>query len=340
MNAASAVPDAVQSRRYRVPNGAGWDLALVRTWHAERLDPSRKPVLIVPGYGMNSFIFSFHPHGVSLEGYFVEAGFETWRVDLRAQGDSVCTGGNDDFSLSDLALTDLGAALDAVLANTGTHCDRVDVIGASLGGTLMFIQAVANPLHHMASLVSMGGPVRWVKIHPVLRIAFASPRLAGSLRFRGTRRLAEFALPLIARHAPGVLSIYMNPEISDVSAAREMVKTVEDPNRFVNKQIAHWFHDRDLFVRGLNVSEALERIENPVLCVVANRDGIVPPEVARFPFERVASRDKSLLEVGDASMAVAHADLFISNEAHRRVFEPIATWLRDPSTAPRSLGPA
>ncbi len=340
MNASLATPDAVQSRRYRVPNGAGWDLALVRTWHSERLDPTRKPVIIVPGYGMNSFIFSFHPRGVSLEGYLVEAGFETWRVDLRAQGDSVSTGGTDDFSLEDLALTDLGAALDAVLANTGTKSDRVDVIGASLGGTLMFMHAVANPSHHMASMVSMGGPVRWVKIHPLLKIAFASPRLAGSLRFRGTRKLAEFALPIIARHAPSVLSIYMNPEISDVSAAREMVKTVEDPNRYVNKQIAHWFHDRDLFVRGVNISEGIERIQNPVLCVVANRDGIVPPEVARFPFERVASRDKSLLEVGDSAMAVAHADLFISNEAHRRVFEPIASWLRSPSAAPRHLVPA
>ena len=332
--------NTVQSKRYRVPNGAGWDLSLIRTWNTERVDLTRKPVLIVPGYGMNSFIFSFHPRGLSLEGYLVEAGYETWRVDLRAQGDSTSTGGTDDFSLEDLALTDLGAALDAVRANTATQHDKVDVIGASLGGTLMFIHAVINPAHHMASLVSMGGPVRWVRIHPLLRIAFSSPRIAGALRFRGTRQLAGIALPIIAKVAPSLLSIYMNPEISDLTAAREMVKTVEDPNRFINRQIAHWFHDLDLTIRGVNVSTGLSTVKNPVLCVLANRDGIVPPEVAAFPFDHVGSKDKAVLEVGDHTMAVAHADLFVSNEAHRRVFEPIATWLRDPSAAPRHLGPA
>ncbi len=330
----------VESRRYRVANGDGWDLALVRTWHRERWDRARKPVLIVPGYGMNSFIFSFHPNGLSLEGYLVDAGFETWRVDLRAQGESVSTGGGDNFALEDLALTDLGAALEAVVANTETGHDTVDVIGASLGGTLMFIHAVARENHRMASLVSMGGPVRWVSVHPALRVAFSSPSLVGAVRFRGSRKLAELALPLIARFAPSALSIYMNPEISDVTAARDMVKTVEDPNRFVNKQIAHWFRDRDLVVAGRNVSESLRNITNPLLCIVANRDGIVPADVASFPFERVASRDKSLLEVGDHTVAVAHADLFVSREAHRRVFEPLARWLLDPSRAPRHLGPA
>jgi hypothetical protein len=44
--------------------------------------------------------------------------------------------------------------------------------------------------------------------------------------------------------------------------------------------------------------------------------------------------------VGDETMAVAHADLFVSNDAHRHVFEPIARWLRDPAAAPRQLGTA
>jgi pimeloyl-ACP methyl ester carboxylesterase len=341
VNAARARKDTVQSERFRVPNGAGWELSLVRTWDTERLDRKRRAVLIVPGYGMNSFIFSFHPSGLSLEGYLVDAGFETWRVDLRAQGDSVSIGGTDDFSLEDLALTDVTAAIEAVRANSRVeNRDRIDVIGASLGGTLVFIQAVANPQHRMESIVSIGGPVRWVKIHPFLKTVFASPRMIGALRFKGSRKLAEFALPVLARYAPSALSIYMNPEISDVTAAREMVKTVEDPNRFVNRQIAHWFRDRDLVVRGRNISEGLATIENPVLCVVANRDGIVPAEVAAYPFDVVASKHKAILEVGDHTVAVAHADLFVSNEAHRRVFEPIARWLRDPAAAPQRLGPA
>jgi hypothetical protein len=37
---------------------------------------------------------------------------------------------------------------------------------------------------------------------------------------------------------------------------------------------------------------------------------------------------KKLLQVGAPELAMAHADLFISNEAQIRVFEPIAEWLR------------
>jgi hypothetical protein len=39
--------------RFKVPNGHGWLMALRRVVHPTRLDRSRAPVLIVPGYGMN-----------------------------------------------------------------------------------------------------------------------------------------------------------------------------------------------------------------------------------------------------------------------------------------------
>src|SRR5579883_2044374 len=103
------------TREYLVPNGDGWLLSLTQSWEPERLVPGRRPVLIVPGYGMNSFIFSYHPHGPSLEGSLAAAGFEVWRADLRGQGPSQRDGGSDDFGLADLALTDLPAAIAAAL---------------------------------------------------------------------------------------------------------------------------------------------------------------------------------------------------------------------------------
>src|SRR5262249_2742551 len=93
---------------HTIPNGDGWHLSLFQTWDDRRFVPGRRPVLIVPGYGMNSFIFSFHPRGLSLEGYLAHAGFEVWRVDMRGQGRSRSVGGGDEYGLEDLALTDLG----------------------------------------------------------------------------------------------------------------------------------------------------------------------------------------------------------------------------------------
>lgn len=312
--------------RHLVPNGDGWLLSLTQTWDPDRLDPKLRPIVIVPGYAMNSFIYSYHPNGVSLEGYLCEAGFEVWRGDLRAQGESMSTGGREDFAIEDLALTDVGVVLRAVLERTRSRCDAVDVLGGSLGGTLIFAHAALRPDHRMRTMVCIGSPVRWVKVHPALKVAFVSPTLVGLVRLKGTRKLASIALPLIAKFTPWLLSIYMNPEITDTSAAREMAKTVEDPNRHINRQIAQWMHDRDLVIDGVNLSEALARMENPLLDVLAMGDGIVPPETAAWPFHQIGSRAKKLVEVGSKTMSMAHADLFVSREAHLRVFQPVRDW--------------
>ncbi len=73
---------------------------------------------------------------------------------------------------------------------------------------------------------------------------------------------------------------------------------------------------------------------HPLLCVVANGDGIVPPETARSPYTLSGTRDKALLEVGDRAHRFAHADLFIARDAHARVFDPIAAWLSGPRALP------
>jgi hypothetical protein len=172
----------------------------------------------------------------------------------------------------------------------------------------------------MGSMVAMGSPVRWVRIHPILRAAFSWPMLVGAIPVKGTRRFAELALPHLVRRLPWLLSIYLNPSITDTDAAREMVKTVEDPNRHINREIARWIRDRDLVLRGINVSEALPQMKNPLLCVVANGDGIVPRATAEFPYARIGATSKRLLEVGSEAVSMAHADMFVSNEAHARVF--------------------
>lgn len=326
-----------ETRSHAVTTPDGWTLALHHAWDPTRLRAGRRPLLIVPGYGMNSFIFSYHPRGWSMEGWLVERGFEVFRVDLRAQGDARFAGPpaqQERFSLEDLALTDLGASIAATLEHTQGGRDRVDVIGASLGGTFAYAHAALDPAHRIGSIVAIGSPVRWVSIHPVLAAAFHWPALVGQMRLRGTRRLAELLLPQLARFLPWSLSVYMNPSITEISAAREMVRTVEDPNRFVNRQIARWIVDRELRLRRsdgvrVDVGAALASVDVPLLCVVANGDGIVPIDTARWPHDVIGSRDRKLLFVGDEEVRLAHADLFVSNEAHRRVFEPLSRWLEE-----------
>lgn len=313
--------------QFLVDNRAGWRLAMSRTAPSAKAPAAARPVLIVPGYGMNSYIFGFHPRGPSMVECLAARGLEVWTVDLRGQGRSIRARGNNRYGMADLAVEDLGAALAHVVANTRTGATSVDVIGCSLGTALMFAHVACVPGAPVHALVSMAGLVTWKGAHPVVRFAFGSPRLVGLMRMRNTRQLARFALPVVARVAPSLLSVYLNEQSTDLTQAAKMVQTVEDPHPVINREIAEWIKRGDLVVRGVNVSERLSAMTNPFFCVVANDDGIVLPVTSRHTYDAIGSDTKRLLLVGDPDQPIAHADLFLCNGAQERIFAPVADFL-------------
>ena len=44
---------------------------------------------------------------------------------------------------------------------------------------------------------ALRAPLRWVDVHPLMRVAFASPAVAAKLRLSGTRNAVRSAVPLI-----------------------------------------------------------------------------------------------------------------------------------------------
>lgn len=319
------------SEKFYVDNRAGWRLAMARYRADTGKDPKGRPVLIVPGYGMNSFIFSFHPNGPSMVECLAARGLEVWTVDLRGQGRSIRAKGSSRYSMGDLAVDDLSAAIDHVLSRTLiTGADKVNLIGCSLGTALTFAHcAIMGETARVHAIVSMAGLVTWREAHPIVKLAFGSPTMAGFMRVKNTRRIARLALPVIARLAPGLMSVYLNERSTDLSQAARMVQTVEDPHPVLNREIAEWIARGDLVVRGVNVSKHLPSMEHPFFCVVANADGIVMPATSRHTFDAIGSTKKELLIVGDEEMPIAHADLFLCKGAQPRVFAPIADFLLD-----------
>lgn len=307
----------------------GWRLHLKRTVSPAHFDPGTRPVVIVPGYGMNGFIFGFHPRGTSMERSLAEAGLEVWTANLRGQGDSRPRHRRaDPPALRLFAERDLSVAIDWVLEHTRTGASRVDVIGASLGGSIAYAHIALQPGHRVAAVIAVGAPLRWVEIPAVLRVPFASPTVAGMLRIQGTRTLARAALP-VATRLPLLLQMYMNAEHVDMSAAAEMVKTVENPHPRVNRDISRWLAARDMILRGVNVTETLgRRGDVPLLVVHANRDGIVPEATALSVVDAWASDDVETLRIGTGDDWYAHADLFVGHEAPTLVFDPMVRWLR------------
>lgn len=314
-----------RTRTFRTTTPDGWSLELKQSRPAEPV-AGQPPVLFVPGYGMNDFILRFHPTGESMIGHLVAGGLEVWSVNLRGQGGSHATRRSPPaFGLQELSLVDLPAAIDFVLAHSGA--DEVDLVGCSLGATVVYGYLAHHPKDApVRAITAIGGPLRWASVHPLLRIAFRSSRLAGALPIRGTRLAARAILP-IARRFPPLLLIYATPWRVDLSQVDQLTQTVEDPIPKINAEMARWLRSTDLILDGRNVTEALGAVERPVFCIIGNQDGIVPPAAA-LAVQDAMPGWVDVLAVGDRSARYAHADLFISEGVQAAVFEPMLQWLR------------
>lgn len=309
-----------------VDNKAGWKLELKQCRPPRKFHPRRNPVAIIPGYGMNSFIFGFHPRGLSMEDYLTERGLEVWSLNLRGQGGSFPEGGHRRFGLRELAVDDLGTALSYITHHSKSRSGKVDVIGCSLGGTLAFTHAALMPHHNkIGSIVAMGAPLRWEAVHPLLRIVFFSPRLIGMIPLPRAKLILRLLAPLFL-NSP-LLKLYLHREIVDLKNRDVLMETIEDPSRFLNREIGEWIRNKDLIIEHRNITHEFRKSKHPLLCVVANGDGIVPAMTALSAEETSGARVKETLVVGTDRLRFAHADLFISNHSHEMVFKPTADWL-------------
>lgn len=310
-----------------IPNDDGWMLHARQVTSPQHHDPALTPVVIVPGYGMNAFIFGFHPRGTSMERCLAEQGLEVWSVNLRRQGPSRPTRSRAPApSMRAYAETDLSALLDGVLARTHSGSGALDVIGCSLGGSIAYAHLALRADHRIRRLVTVGSPLRWDEVPPLFKAVLGSPALVARIPVVGSQPMARVVFPLF-KYVPRAVSVYMNPSNVDLSAAGELTRTVEDPHPRVNADIARWFRDRDLVLRGVNVTRALANTQVPLLVVTSNRDGIVPDHAALSVRQHWGGPSEHLV-VGDDHEWYAHADLFIGNNAPSRVFAPIAQWLK------------
>ncbi|MBW2524871.1 MAG: alpha/beta fold hydrolase [Deltaproteobacteria bacterium] len=322
--------DLVVREQY-VPTADGWNLHLKRTISPLHFDPTTQPLLIVPGYGMNSFIFGYHPKGTSMERCLAEGGYEVWSLNLRSMGHARPLRKRPGaVTLRAYSEVDVPAAIERVLERTQTTGGEVVTIGCSLGGTILYGYLALRPRDHGVSrVIAMGAPLRWIDTHALLRVLFASPRVAGTLRLSGTRRFARVVAPVL-QQVPSLLSMYMNSASIDMAHLPEMTDTVEDPKPRINREISLWLRSGDLSYGDVNITEAVGRVDLPLLVVLSNRDGIVPETTALSVVDAWGGQDVEVLEVGDDEGWYAHANLFVADDAPERVFEPIIAWLRRP----------
>lgn len=321
----------MRQKQYHIDNEDGWRLDVTRFWDPDRLQPKRRAVVAIPGFCMNCFVLNYHPGETPMIEYLVDSGVEVWAANLRGQGDSKHLRGSTRYGFEELALVDLPAVIDFAVQRGGSEREAVDLIGCSLGATVSYVYLAHHPQQHkVGALVNVGGPLKWINTHPLLQFAVQCPPLLGAVPVRGTRQLARMAMPIIRRF-PWLVSHYLNADIVDLSKGEELVRTVDDPNPRLTRQMAQWIKDVHLTVEGLDIGNALGAVDVPIQCVIAMQDGVVTPESALSVLDHIGSSTVDVVEVGTYETPHAHADLFVSDGVGQRVFRPIREWLDDVS---------
>jgi pimeloyl-ACP methyl ester carboxylesterase len=139
--------------------------------------------------------------------------------------------------------------------------------------------------------------------------------------------MARAALPLAARFAAPLLEIYLNPRITAIHPTELLTRTVEDPLRGINREMARWMQAGHLDLGGVRVSDGLRRYRGRLLVVHSRGDGICDSASALSAVEHAHGPVEVLEVAHPAGERIGHADLFLCDVAPERVFRPIAQFL-------------
>jgi pimeloyl-ACP methyl ester carboxylesterase len=304
---------------YLIPSGDPGIELYVRNKHAEGMTAFSAERTILYVHGATSpgeATFDLPVDGVSWMDYLARHGYDVYLVDVRGYGRSTRPSEFDEpperhppIVTTDVAVHDLGAAIDHVLARRGIA--RLDLIGWSWGGTIAGTYAAEHgeKLHRLVLYAP-----QWV-VPP----APASAAPLGAYRAwtpAAQWKLLQTGVPADRQSEllpDAVFELWAAAVLdSDPVGARQAPPVVRSPNGI--------FHDSARFWRAGKASYDPSRIHVPTLLVRGEWDGVTPTAAEVFR-QLTGAPERRYVEIGAASHL-----LFI--EKHRMVlFEEVQAFL-------------
>jgi len=346
----------------------GWRLG-VRHFKPVSPDPDKLPVVLCHGLGLNATFWTITDPQTYLPAQLTANGYEVFVFDFRGSGQSAKVGplgqlnaglrqtpfleyGECKWTVDEIITYDVPAVLDYIKAETGA--DRVNWIGHSLGGMLMFAYLEVSPEPwRIANFVAMGSSIvfadRPETRYQQQRLLRANRGLQKLARVLSTGRLGR---PLMFMRIPGLDKIdqfyFTAANVDRTTVSRFYGYTLEDTGCSALKQLDPYlalgrFYSAD---RSIDYVSRLDEVQTPLLMVVGDGDIMSDVPSSELTFNAVASKDKLLMRFGRAEGHVAdygHCDLVWSRYAPKEVFLPIIAWLDEhrngPQTTPQSPSP-
>lgn len=336
------------------PTKDGWMLA-VRRIRPDSPNPAKLPVVLCHGLGLNGTFWTITDD--HLPGQLAARGYEVFIVDMRGSGGSHRVGlpgqlnralrqtlirevGGRDWNVDDQALYDVPAILDHVARETGS--DRVNWVGHSLGGMLMFPYLELSPrADRIANFVDMGGVAMVVETPDIREMRRANRGLRVLSLAVSTGRLGR---PMMYGRLPAMEKIdrfyYTSANVDKRTVSRFYGYTLEDPGAGALEQLDPYLNSGRMLSadRSIDYASGLDRVTTPTLMVAGEGDIMADIPSTILTFNALGSPDKTLMRFGrlDGHLAdYGHCDLVWSRNAPREVFPPVIDWLdrRQPAAA-------
>ncbi len=315
----------------RLPTADGCAVELRRLPREEGVTAG-PPVLLVHGLALNHRNNDL-TEDLSLGRFLARRGHDVWMLTLRSGRDDLSWGEERRATFETMARHDLGVGVDAVLARTGA--ERLDYVGFSMGGMLMYAAAgrtVSDDV--LRRVVIIGSPA---EVRPPLSMLAAIARfvpgwIVPTLRLRIVSRFMAFAADLV--HTPIHRWIYNAENVERGMAGYALTNGfVNIPSGLAAELVRFASNAGTVTFDGEPVLPALRGRPAPALFVAGADDRIAPPDAVRLAYEAWGAdvetqKDFRLVGVdGGAAADYGHGDLAIGRFADQDVFEPVHAFL-------------
>jgi pimeloyl-ACP methyl ester carboxylesterase len=324
----------------------GWRLG-VRHYRPKHHDPDKLPVVLCHGLGLNATFWTITDD--HLPAQLNARGYDVYVFDIRGSGENGRLGRHDrinrllrqtpfrergerSWNVDDLMRHDVPAILDYVQRETG-H-DRVNWIGHSMGGMLMFPYLELEPAGHerIANFVAMGSTITLAEA-PQRDMLRANRALRALSIFASPGRMGR---PLTYFRFPGMSAIdsfyYSEDNVDERTVSRFYGYTLEDPGPGAFRQLDRYLKSGHMYSASgqLDYSSMLDRVRTPILMVAGEADIISDVPSTEMTLRALGSPDKTLMTFGTKHGQVAdygHCDLVWSRHAPREIFPAVIDWL-------------
>ncbi len=323
----------------------GWKLGIRRV-RPFNPDPGKLPVVLCHGLGLNGTFWTITDD--HLPAQLAANGYEVFICDLRGSGASQKVGalgkvnsvlrqtpflevGEGNWTVDDQVKYDVPAILNYVKTETGR--DRVNWVGHSLGGMLMFAYLETSPdAWRIANFVGMGSTIAQADA-PQTKMLNANRHIRMLLSVMSTGRIAR---PLMwYRPAPlaQVDSFYYTAaNVDKKTIDRFYGYSLENPGQGALKQLDPYLeHGHLLSADGsYDYVKNLNRVGTPLLMIAGEGDVMSDIKSTQLTFNAVGSVDKSLMRIGKQNGHAddyGHCDLVWSRFAPIEIFPATIEWL-------------